>query len=318
MITERQQMPAPINKAIHEFNSKLEKRIYWVIMNQIKKSFGIQQDLFDNKLWFNVPTVLIDTNYDRLKAAADGLSKSRIRMINDKEEEFHIITPFPEIVYTKRSGIMKVRLLDTAFNHFSNITKGYYWFALKGALTLSSMYSQRLYELFCEALSLKHGVWKNVDIIHLKKLLNVDDSAYKRNGDLLINTVYDPIKEINEKTNLCITYNPKKEGRKIVGFDFFIKEQEPTGEVKEYEKIEKYFEEFKALPGQEKSNIMLDLKTRYNLSDNIFNEIMINKGLMNEVLGAHEKINEGKVYIKTSETQYIHGVINKYKEKNIS
>ena len=317
MIKDRQQMPAPLNKAIHEFNSKLEKRIYWVVMNQIKKSFGIEQELFNNKLFFNVPVELLtERNYDRLKEAAIGLANSKIKMINDKDEEFRILTPFPEIEYKKRSGVMRVRLLDSAFPYFAELSKGYYWFALKGALTLSSMYSQRFYELFCETETLQHGTWKNVEVVHLKRLLNIDDSIYKRKANMLVKTIYEPIEEINQKTNLNVTYEPIKEGRNIVAFNFFVKEQQAKGEAGEYAKIEKYFEEFKALPGQEKSNEVLLIKERYNLSEAVYNEVMVNKGLLNEVLGAHQKIKEGKIDIQKSEAHYMGGVIKRFKEKN--
>lgn len=311
-INEDTQVPRILNQAIHNFDSALSKRIFWAAMAQIKKGFAVQKDLFEN-LWITVPTsVLNDHNYDRLLKAARALNKGRFEFNNPQEEEFLHIVPFPVVNYTKGSGEIKVKVESESYKLLGELSQGYFWVKLKSMMVLSSKYAQRWYELFSEKKAFVD--WKGVEVGEIRKIMGVDELDYKQTSTLLKRIVYDPIAEINEKTELFITYEPMRGQRKpILGFDFKIKGQEAKGEAEIYGKIERYFAEFKALDPKGKALKVQELQREYSFPEKVFNEMFHDSHLLNAVLEADAKIKAGKVEVKLTKTQYMAGVIKKAK-----
>lgn len=311
-INEETQVPRILNQAVHNFDSALSKRIFWAAMAQIKKGFAIQKDLFEN-LWLTVPTsVLNDQNYTRLLRASKELTKGRFEFNNEKDEEFLHIIPFPVVGYTKRSGEIRVKVESEAYKILGELSQGYFWIKLKSMMMLSSKYSQRWYELLSEKRNL--GEWKGVTVEQIRQFMGVDELSYKQQSPMLKRMVYDPIAEINETTELFITYEPMHGQRKpIIGFDFRIQGQEAKGEAEIYGKIEQYFEDFKALSPTEKARKIQELQREYTFPEKVFNEMFVDPHLLNAVLEADAKIKAGKVEIKLSKAQYMGGVIKKAK-----
>lgn len=311
------QVPRLVNQALHNFESVLTKRMFWAAMAQIRKGFGVQKDIF-SEMWIDVPTgVLGDQNYSRLAKATDQLQVAKFSFMNEKEEEFLKVVPFPVVHYTRRSGTVRVKLEKEAYPYLAELGNGYFWLKLRSLMLLSSKHAQRWYELFSERKDL--GEWKGVELDYIRKILMVNEFGYKKNGDLLKYVVYEPIKEINEKTELFIQYEPMYgQKRPIVGFNFTIKGQKAKGEAEMYDRIEAHFAEFKALDGRGKADKIAELQRVYSFTPKAFNDMMENHSILNAVLEAHEKILENKVDIKTTKEQYMNGVIKKAKSKLMS
>lgn len=313
-INEETQVPRLLNQAVHNFDSALSKRIFWAAMAQVKKGFGVQKDLFEN-LWLTVPTnVLNDQNYSRLIKASRELQKGRFEFNNEQEEDFLHIVPFPVVSYTKRSGEIRVKVESEAYKILGELSQGYFWIKLKSMMMLSSKYSQRWYELLSEKKDL--GEWKGVEIEHIRKIMGVGEFDYKQNKDLIKWVVYEPLAEINEKTELFVTYEPmRSQKRPIIGFDFKIRGQKSKGEAEVYSQIERYFEEFKGLDGKGKALKVQELQREYSFTEKVFNEMFHDSHLLDAVLEADAKIKAGKVEIKLTKAQYMAGVIKKAKTK---
>lgn len=144
--------------------------------------------------------------------------------------------------------------------------------------------------------------------------MGIGEFEYKQNKSLIQRVVYDSIAEINETTELFVTYEPMHGQRKpIIGFDFKIQGQEAKGEAEIYGKIEQYFEDFKALSPTEKARKIQELQREYTFPEKVFNEMFVDPHLLNAVLEADAKIKAGKVEIKLSKAQYMGGVIKKAK-----
>lgn len=311
MIQEETQVPRLLNGAIHNFESVLSKRIFWAVMAQLKKGFGVQKDIFEN-LWVEVPTnVLNNQHYEQLKKASRELQRARFEFNDDELESFSHIVAFPSVHYEKRSerGI-RVKVEPDAYKILAELSSGYFWLKIKAMMMLSSKHAQRWYELFSEKKDL--GEWKGVEVEYIRKIMGVDELEYKRNSDMLKWVVYEPIKEINEKTELFVTHEPMlQQKRPVIGFDFRIRGQKAKGEAEVYERIERHFQEFKELDGKGKSQEMLRIQRDYSLSAKAFNEIMQNTTLLDAVLEADAKITEGKLTVQTTKAQYMNGVIKK-------
>jgi plasmid replication initiation protein len=312
-IPEETQVPRLLNQAVHNFDSVLSKRIFWAAMSQIKKGFAVQKDLFEN-LWISIPTsILNDQNYDRLVKASQQITKGRFEFNNEKEETFLHVVPFPVASYTKHSGEIRVKVESEAYKILGELSQGYFWLKLKSVMTLSSKYAQRWYELLTEKKTMGDK-WEGVTVDEIRKMMSIDEFEYKENKNFLKRVIYDPIAEINEKTELSITYFPMHNQKKpIIGFDFRIQNQEQKGESAIYDKIERYFDDFRALSPTEKALKIQELQRVYTFPEKDFNEMFMNPHLLNAVLETDAKIKAGKLEVKLSKGQYMAGVIKKAK-----
>jgi plasmid replication initiation protein len=307
-----------LNNAVHEFEA-LEKRVFYVVVNQIKKGMAMDQEIFNDSLWFDVPTKLVGTkNYDRLKTVIDRITSRKIKLLDKTGEELHVFVPFPEIKYQKRWGFIKVRILDTAYPYLAELKDGYFWYQLKSALMLSRTYSQRFYEWFCQYKDF--GSWLNVSVKYIRSRLDISNSEYQRNNDFVRRIVHDSIKEINDKTDInvsIISYH--KKGRKITGFDFSIKTKKASDEAQKYQKIEEYYEVLGNMDQKQMAYFLHRIKDEYKISDAWFGKIFEYKELLEEVVKVDSLIQAEKVEITTTPERYMNGSIKrKMKELNIA
>lgn len=310
---EQVQYPNVLNKAVHNFESALAKRMFYVLMTKVKKGRELQID-FNKELWVDVPTKLLrQQHHDKLSKAADELQMARFNFLDEKNERFNKIIPFPVVKYQKRWGHLKIKIEPEALGYLAELTPGYIWIRLKSILSLNSKYSQRWYELFIGRKDF--GRWPNVTIDYIKQIMQVDES-YKDKAGLLRRVVYEPIREINEKTNLFIQYTPiNNQKRPILGFDFTIKNQKAKGEAEVYEKIEKYYDELALMGPVEVSQRLIELTREYELPPKTFNEMMDDSSIIDAVLEADAKIKAGKVNIETTKNRYMGGVIKNAKRR---
>jgi plasmid replication initiation protein len=315
------QVPRRLNKAIHNFSSALTKRIFWAAMAQIKKDFNVQKDMFED-LWLSVPTNILNCQrYTQLLKTSQELQSGRIEINNPEEEEFDHYIPFPSVKYKKRSGFIQVKVNSDAYPFLAELSQGYFWMQLKSMMLLSSGYAQVWYGKLAEKKDL--GKLEGVTIEKIREWMKVDELKYKSKdvknqskSMLLKRLLYDPIKEINERTELYITYEPMYgQKRPIIGFDFTIRGQKAKNEAAAYEKIEKYFEEFQELPPRGKAERIQDLQRKYGFPEKIFNELFENTSLLDAVLEADAAIKAGRIEIKTTKDQYMGGVIKRAKSR---
>jgi hypothetical protein len=99
--------------------------------------------------------------------------------------------------------------------------------------------------------------------------------------------------------------------RPIIGFDFIIQGQKAKNEADIFNKIEKYFDEFRSLNPIEKSQRIQELQREYSFPEKVFNELFANTSLLDAVLEADAAIKAGRIEIKTTKSQYMGGVIKK-------
>lgn len=312
-IREDVQQPAVLNRAIHTIESVLAKRIFYAVMSQIKKGYGVQKDIY-NEFWLEVPTnILGNQHYKDLNKATDELQNARFKFLDEDNQRFDKIVPFPHVMYEKRWGSMKIKIDSGAFEYLAELTKGYFWYKLKAAISLSSKYSQRWYELFSEKKDLKQ--WRGVEVDYIRKIMGADELEYKKTGSFFQRVIYEPIKEINEKTELFITHKPMMDMKKpIIGFDFTIQGQKEKGESEAYRRIEDYYQTLKEMSPMQQTKELTKVLQEYEISAKDWNEIMSSQEFVNEIMNAHAQIQGGTVIIKTTKAQYMGGVIKKIRK----
>lgn len=159
----------------------------------------------------------------RLEEVCDGLMERTIKL-RDGKGGFVIYTVFDVIRYKPKDGLriqfnhnMRPFLLDIYESR-----KGYTRIGLKQIFQLSSAYAIRLLELMLQYRGTMQGkkIVRHIEVDDLRFLLNVDEAKYKLMAEFKRRVLDAPIREINQRTQYQLSYEPTKTGRKITGFTF--------------------------------------------------------------------------------------------------
>lgn len=166
--------------------------------------------------------------YNRMKEAEETLFNRRFTFLDSEGKT------------VKSRWIQRVRYLDDegaielAFT--LDVVKGitrldgaeefFTQYLLSQTSNLNSVYSVRLYELLIQ--------WKTAaktpvfELSLFRGQMGLNDGEYKAMCDFKKRVLDLAVKEINEKTDLTVSYTQEKKGRLIHGFKFTVKQKEKT------------------------------------------------------------------------------------------
>jgi hypothetical protein len=225
------QQPNSITMSKQQFEL-IEKRIFYLVINQIEKGINVQKSMFSGNLTVSVPIrMLNDNNYNRIRDAAKALQKRQIWIKDDpKNKEFDVITPFPRI--RSNGNVLEVTLFEDTINYFAELGKGYTSYQLMSALSLSSKFSQRIYEMISRFKDTGH--WGPISILEFKTLLFIEDK-YLEISMFRKRVLETAKKEILEKTELGFNYELIRKGKKYthIAFTIYKKRSSPDSELRQ-------------------------------------------------------------------------------------
>lgn len=288
----------------HEY-SLIEKKIIYCIINQIDANMDVQKDLFEN-MYFSFPVSILgdDFQYKNLKEALKKLSTRNITGGDDKKQHFFSITPIPKAEI--KNGRINVSLYAEAVPYFVDLKKmGYTSYRLDVALSLTSVYSQRMFELLSRFRDT--GKWYDVEIENLKYMLGIDkEKSYTRLNNL-INRVIEPARvELKEKTDLEFVYTLQKTGKKNthISFDIYTKDLiKYIGEIEKKENARATLEYLAdASSGAQMVYLISALKT-YNFTEEQERLIQNRRPLTLKFLEIHALIQSGSIKVETTPTR---------------
>lgn len=178
---------------------------------------NIEEDLFKNREYtLDVKELLQgekDKNYKRIYDAFDYL-QSKFFVYEDSEIRFRV--PFVNVVYAKkRSGTIRFRISELIYRAFSDYTKGFRKYELQVSLSLTSVYSIRLYEFLSGQ---TQPIIKTITA--LKDMFQVQDK-YKQINDFIKRVIEPAKKELDEKSPYSFEYKINKTGRKFTSITFY-------------------------------------------------------------------------------------------------
>lgn len=296
------QQPNIITKSTDDM-SLIEKRILYLVINRLDTGFDLQHDLFKNlefKIAFNQ---LQETNYERIKKAVKKLQFRALTLIDDDEkEEFLQIIPFP--VVKIKGSVVTLKMMADVMPYFLELRRGYTKYELAAALSLTSVYAQKLYELLSRWKDKKE--W-HVSLKELQTLLNAANYSY---GDFRIKCLDKGVNEINGKTDLVVSYETEKSGRSVTDILFTISQRK--GVKEEAEQVVQ--EEMKQI--SQMSPAQVHLYTQKLLNDYSFTPkqqeaIMSNMDLFNRFIELESKIANGLIEVKKTPTALMAHVLFK-------
>lgn len=129
------------------------------------------------------------------------------------------------ITVNKRSGIVRVRIDDRLVPWLFDLGQKFTQYQLYNVLAMKSAFSVRIYELL-KASAFKKTITYNLD--ELKYLLMVNDVKSYKDFSLFRTRVLEKAQEeINELTDIRVSFEPITKGRKVVKLKFLIEQKTP-------------------------------------------------------------------------------------------
>lgn len=138
-----------------------------------------------------------------------------------------------DVRYLDDEGAIEVcftRLVVECITRLDGAEQFFTQYMLSQTANLNSVYSVRLYELLIQ--------WKTAgktpvfELLLFRGQMGLDDNEYKAMNDFKKRVLDLAVNEINEKTDLTVSYTQEKKGRLIHGFKFTVKQKQTQKAVK--------------------------------------------------------------------------------------
>lgn len=162
-------------------------------------------------------------NYINIKTTLKGLrDKSMWLTMPDGSES--LCGWLSKVNINKRSGKALIKLDEDLVPYLFDLKQKFTQYKLIQILGMRSAFSVRIYELMKSYANIRRAEF---DIDKLKKLLMVQDvKSYTNFKDFRIKVLETALREINEYTDLNVSYQTIKKGRKVIRVVFDIAEKQ--------------------------------------------------------------------------------------------
>ena len=165
--------------------------------------------------------------YHNLKLASDKLFKREF-LLKDVEgvEKFHWVK---RVKYYHDDTKVRLVFSDEIIPYLTSITEKFFKYKLADVKDFQSVYSLRFYELLHQFQSNGSGS-QEIGVDELRALLNLEDK-YATFGELKRSVIDKAITEINQYSNLTVSYGERKRARKVVAIQFAFETKQKVPEV---------------------------------------------------------------------------------------
>lgn len=172
-----------------------------------------------------------DTAYDQLKSASDDLFNRYIRIMvktpkGMKERKFRWVSG---VEYHHGEGWVELNFTPEIAPHVLALRTNFTTYKLKQAAAYRSIFTWRMMEVFNSWTDKKkhpdgvlHGRYSPT-IEEFHTAMEAPESCLKDYAQLRRRVIEPAIKELREKGNLLIEWEPEKRGRKVTGLTFIFK-----------------------------------------------------------------------------------------------
>ena len=165
------------------------------------------------------------TAYQALKDACKDLFARQFSYQEKRERGRANITSrwVSQIAYIDETATVEVIFAPAVVPLITRLEEQFSQYDIEQISGLSSAYAVRLYELLiCWRSTGKTPV---IELAEFRKRLGVLDDEYTRSDNFKKWIIENPIKQINEHTDITASYEQHKKGRTITGFSFKFKQK---------------------------------------------------------------------------------------------
>lgn len=171
-------------------------------------------------------------SYETIKDSIQALADKSVwvKKNDDEKDDTEILLRFIEKAeVSKDNGTIKVVISDDMKPYLLQLRKNYTSFELLYTLRFKRKASPRLYEILKSRHydKLKPYLYE-ITVEQLRELLDADDKGTYKEYRYFNKMVIKPaVKEINEQTDITVTYAPKRNGKNIESLIFTIETKPP-------------------------------------------------------------------------------------------
>lgn len=133
------------------------------------------------------------------------------------------------IKYIDTTATLEVTFAPDVVPLITRLEQHFTSYQLKQVTQLKSKYSIRLYELLIAWREV--GKVPQIELSDFREKLGIDADEYIRMSDFKVRVLEPSIKQINEHTDITVTYEQHKKGRLITGFSFRFKQKQQAKPV---------------------------------------------------------------------------------------
>jgi len=176
--------------------------------------------------------------YDNIKRACKALFERQFTYAERRGRGVRVATSrwVSEIAYNDDIASIDITFAPAVVPLLCELERNFTSYALEQVAELSSKYAVRLYEIII--------AWRTaskmpiIAVDELRGRLGVADNEYIRMSDFKKRVLDYAIAEINEHTDIIASYEQHKQGRKIIGFTFTIKQKSTAQQTKQTANID--------------------------------------------------------------------------------
>lgn len=171
--------------------------------------------------------------YENIKKACKTLFERQFTYTEQQEKGVRVATSrwVSEIAYNDKTTAIDITFAPSVVPLITMLERHFTSYNLEQVAGLNSKYAIRLYEIVIAWKS--NGKTNQIGLEQLRDRLGVFDDEYQR-MELFKRKVLDKsVAEINEKTEINLSYEQHKQGRKIVGFTFTVKQKSKPKKIKD-------------------------------------------------------------------------------------
>lgn len=199
-----------------------EQRLILACISQIKRGVAI-----DSNSEFEIKAVAFaelfgisdSVAYRDLRSAGASLLERLIIIKSSSEKKGELHTRWiSSIEYIEGDGSIKLCFAQKILPYISKLESEFTQYSIESISKMKHTHSVRIYEILMQW---KHVGKRQIDLSDLRRMLCLEDK-YPRIKDFKAKVLHPALKEINDLTDLDVTYEQYKEGRTVKGFTFIF------------------------------------------------------------------------------------------------
>lgn len=171
--------------------------------------------------------------YKALKTAVNNLFERQFSFKEETKKGVGVVRSrwVSRIKYIDDSAILEITFAPDVVPLITRLEKHFTSYQLQQVTQLTGKYAIRLYELLIAWREV--GKVPQIELSEFRGKLGVEDDEYKAMNHFKSRVLEPSIKQINQHTDITVSYEQHKRGRTITGFSFkFKNKQQPKVAVK--------------------------------------------------------------------------------------
>lgn len=213
-------------EASYQLNARAQKLVLCLIakMNPTKDSPKAEASITASE-FAELMNISMRNAHRDLHMAADALFEAQI-LIKEGNVQRRIRWLQEDTIKLTGEGTVTVTWSNRILRHLHDLKsrdevgKGYRSYHLKNIANLDTSHAIRLYEILIKwATPGKSKGWRDISLDNFKEIMGIADK-YPQYGELNRRVISPALKQINRCSNLTVSLEPKRKGRKIIGLNF--------------------------------------------------------------------------------------------------